>query len=407
MTHKEIAPWPVFGEDEIEAVTKVLRSGKVSQWTGSEVTDFEKEFAQYCQTKYAVALANGTVAIELALRALGVGQGDEVIVTSRSFVASASSIVLVGATPVFADCDLNTQGLSGESIENELTTKTKAVVLVHLGGHPCDMDPIMALAKEKGLYIIEDCSQAHGAKYKGHPVGSIGHIGTWSFCQDKIMTTGGEGGMLTCNDENIWRYSWSFKDHGKNHDSVHSKEHPIGFRWLHDSFGTNWRLTEIQAAIGRVMLRKVDQWVERRSYLAGCFDSVLGELDCIRIIKKDLDFKNAYYKYYCFLEPNKLKKGWTRDRILDEMSSEGHHVFSGSCSEIYLEKSFTKSGLQPRSLLRNAKQLGETSLMFQVHPNRTDSEVKDAALALKKILLEASIATISTPGEDYSQAALI
>ncbi|MFA0697837.1 DegT/DnrJ/EryC1/StrS family aminotransferase, partial [Vibrio sp. 10N.222.49.C9] len=181
-----------------------------------------------------------------------VGSGDEVITTPRTFLASASSIVTSGASPVFADEDLNSQNITAQSIEAVLTPNTKAVIVVHLAGMPAEMDDIMALSKKHGFYVIEDCAQAHGAKYKGKSVGTIGHIGAWSFCQDKIMTTGGEGGMVTTNDKALWSKMWSYKDHGKSFDAIYNREHPPGFRWLHESFGTNWRMTEMQAVIGRI-----------------------------------------------------------------------------------------------------------------------------------------------------------
>lgn len=264
MLNSAFEPWPSFTQAEADAVSKVLLSNKVNYWTGQECREFEKEFAQFAGTDYAVAVANGTVALDLALKALGIGQGDDVIVTSRTFLASASSIVTAGANPVFADVELDSQNISRRSIEAVLTPKTKAIICVHLAGWMCDMDPIMQLAEEKGLYVIEDCAQAHGAMYKGKSAGSIGHIGAWSFCQDKIMTTGGEGGMVTTNDEALWKKMWSYKDHGKNFDSVYNTQHPPGFRWLHDSFGTNWRMMEMQAVIGRLQLKQMPEWTAKR-----------------------------------------------------------------------------------------------------------------------------------------------
>jgi len=351
---------------------------------------FEKEFAEFCETKHSIALANGSVAIELALLAFNIGKGDEVIVTSRSFIASASSVVLVGATPVFADSDPHTQGLSRQTIEAVLTEKTKAVILVHLGGHPCDMDPIMELAEEKNFKVIEDCAQAHGAKYKGRPVGSIGHMGAWSFCQDKILTTAGEGGALTMNDTDLWRFCWSYKDHGKNYDTVFNKSHPPGFRWLHENFGTNWRLTEFQAAIGRIILRKLPAWVETRRRYAQIFNEALSGLTSLRIIESGDEYYNAYYKYYCFVVPENLAEGWSRDRILQEMTDKGFRIFSGSCSEIYKEKAFLDAGIQPRVELNSAKELGETSIMFLVHPTRKEENVQATASAMREVMERAT-----------------
>ncbi|CAN8142764.1 hypothetical protein THIOSC15_750023 [uncultured Thiomicrorhabdus sp.] len=257
MLNTKFSPWPSFTQEEADAVSAVLLSNKVNYWTGQEGREFEKEFATWCDAKYAVALANGTLALDVAFKALGIGVGDEVIVTSRTFLASVSSIVNARAKPVFADIDRNSQNITPESIQAVLTDKTKAIVCVHLAGWPCEMDEIMVLADEYGLFVIEDCAQAHGAKYKGKAVGSIGHIGCWSFCQDKIMSTGGEGGMVTTNNEALWKKMWAYKDHGKSWDAVYNTEHPPGFRWLHESFGTNWRMTEMQAVLGRIQLKRM------------------------------------------------------------------------------------------------------------------------------------------------------
>jgi len=363
--------WPHFEADEIEAAARVLASGKVNYWTGEEGREFEREFADFVGCRYAVALANGSVALELALHGLDIGPGDEVITTSRSFIASASCAVMRGAKPIFADVDRDSQNITAETIAAVLTPATKAIIVVHLAGWSCDMDPIIDLARQRGIKVIEDCAQAHGATYKGRPVGSLGDVAAFSFCQDKIMTTGGEGGMLTTNDAELWQRAWAFKDHGKSYDAVHNREHQPGFRWLHESFGTNWRLTEMQSAIGRVALKKVPRWLAiRRKYaavLTECFSGLSG----LRVTVPSDDVEHAYYKYYAFVDPQALKVGWDRERIMQEISSHGVPCFSGSCSEMYLEKAFGPE-LQPRSRLSVARELGETSLMFLVHPTLSD-----------------------------------
>ncbi|MFC1465582.1 MAG: DegT/DnrJ/EryC1/StrS family aminotransferase [Candidatus Brachytrichaceae bacterium NZ_4S206] len=363
-----LSPWPIFESDEIEAVERVLRSGKVNYWTGQEGRLFEKEFAEYVGTDYAVALHNGTVALELALYALGIGDGDEVITTPRTFIASASAIVMRGATPVFADVDRDSGLITAESIEEVITPKTKAIIVVHLAGWPADMDPIMELADRYQLKVIEDCAQAHGARYKGRSVGSIGHVGAWSFCQDKILTTGGEGGMITTNDPEIWSRAWSFKDHGKSYDAVYHRQHPPGFRWLHESFGTNWRMLEVQAAIGRVALRKLDGWVVKRRANAQFLSERLRGVPALRIPEPPQGIYHSYYRLYAYVVPAKMKPDWNRDRVLESIAAQGVPAFSGSCSEVYLEKAFIKANLQPRFRLPVAKELGETSLAFLVHP---------------------------------------
>jgi len=380
------ASWPSFTTEEAEAVQNVLLSNKVNYWTGTEGREFEKEFAAYCGVNHAVALANGTVALELALYALGIGPGDEVITTSRTFIASASCIVMRGATPVIADVDPVSQNLTAETIRAVLTPRAKAIIAVHLAGWPCDMDPILILAREHGLKVIEDCAQCHGAKYKGRSVGSLGDIAAFSFCQDKIMTTGGEGGMLTTNDSDLWARAWAFKDHGKNFDAVYKRCHPPGFRWLHESFGTNWRLTEMQSTIGRVQLRRLDNWVALRRHCASLLNDAFNDIPGLRLTLPPENIFHCYYKYYVFVCPEQLQVGWDRDRIMNAITAEGVPCFSGSCSEIYKEKAFVEAGFGPVKSLPIAKELGETSLMFLVHPTLSETDMKDTIHAVKKVM---------------------
>lgn len=382
--------WPFFEQDEIDAVTEVLRSGKVNYWTGQEGRLFEQEFAAFTDCKYAVAVANGTVALELALYALGIGPGDEVIVTSRTFIASASCVVMRGARPVMADVDPVSQNITAETVKAALTPRTKAIIAVHLAGWPCDLDPILELAREKGLFVLEDCAQAHGATYKGRPVGSLGDVAAFSFCQDKIITTGGEGGMLTTNSKEIWEKAWSYKDHGKSYEAVYHRQHPPGFRWLHESFGTNWRLTEMQSAIGRVALRKLPGWLQIRRRNAAILTEYFANLPALRVTPPPDTVGHAYYKYYTFVRPEALKGNWDRDRIMAAINAEGIPCFTGSCSEIYLEKAFAKNGLRPPERLKAAKELGETSLMFLVHPTLSEKDMADTCLAVEKVLSAAA-----------------
>ena len=385
------APWPHYAEDEIEAVTKVLRSGKVNYWTGQEGRHFEEEYAAAIGSSYAVTLANGTNALELALVALQIPPGSEVITTPRTFIASASCIVMRGCTPVFADVDPDSGNITAESIAQVITEKTRAIIVVHLAGWPCDMDPIMALAEQHGLMVIEDCAQANGATYKGRAVGSIGHIGCFSFCQDKIITTGGEGGMLTTSDEQIWRRAWEFKDHGKSLTAVYHREHPAGFRWLHESFGTNWRMTEMQAAIGRAQLRKLPDWTRlRRENMNWLFNALEG-FAALRIPRAGALLGHAAYKAYVYTRPECLKDAWSRDRIMTEITEHGVPCFSGSCSEIYKELAFLHTALEPSMTLMRAKQLGETSLMFLIHPTLTQAEIIRTAEIAKEVILEATL----------------
>jgi dTDP-4-amino-4,6-dideoxygalactose transaminase len=379
------SPWPSFTEQEIDAVSAVLRSNKVNYWTGQEGKSFEKEFAQFCNSKYAVAVANGTLALDLALKVLDIKPGDEVIVTSRTFIASISSIINAGAIPVFADVELDSQNISARTITDVISEKTKAVMCVHLAGWPCEMDEIMALAKQRNLFVIEDCAQAHGTSYKGRPVGSIGHIGAWSFCQDKIMTTGGEGGMLTTNDERLWRDAWAYKDHGKSYAAVYEKEHPPGYRWLHESFGTNWRLTEMQSAIGRIQLTLMPEWKRCRIENATKIRSICQQYSWLVVPEVPFYIEHAYYKCYIQVDVDKLPKNYSRDKIISAITNKGVPCFSGSCSEVYKEKAFDNTNFIPSIPLKNAHLLGQNSLMFLVHPTLTDDEINKTCHTLASV----------------------
>ena len=375
--------WPCFTKEELVAVQDVLSSNKVNYWTGEVCREFEKEFALWSESKYAITLANGTLALDAALKALGVSTGDEVIVTSRTFIASVSSIINAGAVPVFVDIDRSSQNITSNTIHAAINKKTKAIVCVHLAGWPCDMDEIMTIADEYGLHVIEDCAQAHGAKYKGKSVGSIGHIGCWSFCQDKIMTTGGEGGMVTTNNESLWRKMWAYKDHGKSYEAVYEREHPEGFRWLHDSFGTNWRMTEMQAAIGRIQLKRMPDWHKKRLSNANSIWSAAKQCKGLRVPNIPDHIEHAAYKCYVFVNGDVE----LRDKIIKEINEKGVPCYSGSCSEVYLEKAFENTGFRPKERLSNAKKLGETSLMFLVHPTLTEEEIQKTCDVLTEVAL--------------------
>lgn len=398
MLNSPLAPWPSFTVEEANAVSNVIRSNRVNYWTGQECREFELEFSQWAGTRKAIAVANGTLALDLALQGLGIGAAyggsydDEVIVTPRTFIASISCVVNAGAVPVFADIDRNSGLITNETIAAVLSQKTRAVIPVHLAGWPCDMDPIMDLAADRNLKVIEDCAQAHGAVYRGRSVGSIGSVGAWSFCQDKIMTTGGEGGMVTCDDETLWSRMWSFKDHGKSWDAVYNREHAPGFRWLHESIGTNWRMLEMQAAIGRIQLQRMEDWTSRRKHIANRLTAVLLEFgNCIRVPLPPADFRHAYYRLYAYVALEGLKPGWSRDRIVQECTDAGAPVYQGSCSEVYLEKAFDGTGWRPASRLPVARELGETSLMFLTHPSITDEQLDGYCNKIQEVIQRACL----------------
>lgn len=395
MLNTPFSPWPSFTAEEADAVRNVLLSNKVNYWTGQECRTFEKEFAAWAGTSHALALANGTLALDVILKGMGIGPGDEVIVTPRTFIASVSCVVNAGATPVFADVDAVSGNLSPETIAQVVTPRTKAVICVHLAGWPCDMDPIMTMANRHGFKVIEDCAQAHGARYKGRSVGSIGHASAWSFCQDKIMTTGGEGGMVTTNDEPLWRAMWEYKDHGKSFEAVYERKHPPGFRWVHESFGTNWRMLEMQAVIGRIQLQRMKEWTAIRTRHAEALRVAARPHAAVRVP----DFAShdevaasvhAHYKCYMYVQPERLAEGWTRDRIIDVIQGNGVPCYQGSCSEVYLERAFDGTSWRPLRPLPVARALGETSLMFLVHPTLTSLEIDKSCSVISQVLAEAT-----------------
>lgn len=391
MLNTPFSPWPCYTTEEAEAIAQTLVSNKVNYWTGDRCREFERRFAEWTGTRYAVALANGTLALDAALKALQIGPGDEVITTPRTFLASASCIVTAGARPVFADVDLNSQNITADTISAVLTPRTKAIICVHLGGMPCDMDPIMELAEARGLKVIEDCAQAHGARYKGRSVGAIGHVGAWSFCQDKIMTTGGEGGMVTTNDPALWNFMWSYKDHGKSWEAVYERQHPPGPRLVHDSFGTNWRMLEMQAVLGLLQLDKMAHWHRRRAEIAEALGRACRRHDLLRVPEVPADVKHAWYRFYAFLRPERLAPGWTRNRILDEISKAGVPCMHGSAPEIYLERAFDGTGFRPAERLPAARELGETSICLLTHPTLTDEEVLKTVATIDAVFRGAGI----------------
>ena len=322
-----------------------------------------------------MALHNGTQALELALVALGVGPGDEVITTPRTFIASASAAVMRGATPVLVDVDRDSGNLDVGAVAAAVTQRTKAIVPVHLGGWPVDMPALMDLARAHGVAVIEDCAQAHGASVDGRPVGAFGDFAAFSFCQDKILTTGGEGGLLAMDDEAMWRAAWAFKDHGKSYEAIFERDHPPGFRYVYESFGTNWRMLEVQAAIGRRQLRKLPAWSDRRHAIGSRIDAALRELPGLHVPVVPERLRHAYYRTYAYVRPEALRSDWDRQRVIDEIAAQGVPCYAGSAAEIYLEKAFRDAGLGPAERLPVARELGETSLCFLCHPTLTDEHV--------------------------------
>ncbi len=379
--------WPCFSAEEADAVRDVLLSNKVNYWTGTQTRCFEEEFARWTGAAHGVALANGTLALDAALRALKIGDGDEVIVSPRSFIASVSCVVNAGARPVFVDICRESGNITPATIAAAITPQTRAIIPVHLGGWPCDMEGILALAREYYLAVIEDCAQAHGARIGGRSVGTFGEFGAWSVCQDKIITTGGEGGMLTCQDAALFESAWSLKDHGKSRAAVAAPAHTPGFRYVHESFGANWRMTEMQGAIGRIQLGRMPQWSAQRAHNALIIAQALRvHGDIIRMPLPGPRYDHAFYRLYAYARPARLGAGWTRDRLIAQMAELGVPVMHGSCPEIYREKAFDGTGIRPETPLPVARELGETSIAFLVHPTISENEAKQIASKVHQLL---------------------
>ena len=389
MLGTSFSEWPSFTADEIAAVAAVMKSNRVNYWTGQECREFEKEFAVACNVPHAVAVANGTLALDLCWKVLGIGAGDEVIVSPRTFWASASSIINAGAIPVFADVDADSQNITPETAARVVSPKTRAILCVHLAGWPCDMDGFRDLASAHNLLLVEDCAQANGATWRGKPVGSESDMAAWSFCQDKIITTGGEGGMVTACRKDLWSKAWSYKDHGKSWDAVYERQHPPGFRWLHESVGTNWRMLEMQAAIGRIQLKRLPEWTAARRRNAVEIFGIASKFSALRVPQIPNDVGHAFYKAYVFVEPKALRDGWSRDRVIHEINVLNVPCYQGSCSEIYLEKAFDHAPGRPAERLPFARQLGDTSLMFLVHPTLTHMEIERTKDVISMVLSQA------------------
>lgn len=374
--------WPQMSTKMIDSVSNILRSGKLNQWNNDSVKDFEKKFAEHIGANYAVAVFNGTVALELCVKTLGLKEGDEVIVTSRTFLASASCVAWYGIKPVFVDVDKDSQNITLETIKTAITKKTKAVILVHLAGWPCDVKEICDYCRKVNIYTIEDCAQAHGAKYNGKHVGTWGDINAWSFCQDKIITTGGEGGMVTMNCPYLRKLAWSLKDHGKGYDTVFNTEHPPGFRWLHENIGTNWRMLPIQAVIGSHALDELENWTEHRTKIANIYNNALKNIEGVRLTIPPSHVTHAYYKYYFFIEPSKFKVD--RDQIIELINKQNIFCQIGSCGEIYLEHSL--HNFAPLCRLENAKSLFETSILLLCDPCISENTALNNISEIKDIL---------------------
>ncbi|PJG48144.1 aminotransferase [Sphingobium sp. LB126] len=380
--------WPQHEADEVAAVVRILETGRVNSMIHGEQTRmFEAEFAAFCGVPHAIAVSNGTVALELALRALEIGPGDEVILPSRSFFASAACIVAVGATPVFADIDPVSNAIDPQSARRMLTARSRAILCVHLAGWPCDMKALRALADERGLWLIEDCAQAHGATLHGRPVGGFGDAAAFSFCTDKIMSTGGEGGMVLLRDEARWKRAWAYKDHGKNPDKYFSPPTASGFRYLHDSFGSNWRMTEMQAAIGRAQLVKLPTWLARRRRNAEVLMALLNNDPAVEVPPIPDHIGHAFYRLYVTVTADRLDEAGTAP-IIDRMARMGMPVGSGSCADMTREAAFAAVDVRRDGTLPVAQDMGRRSIAFPVDHLLDENDMHRLANCLEIAMAE-------------------
>jgi len=299
-------PW--IGEKELQYVTDCVKSGWISS-LGDYVIAFEERFARYCGMEYGISCANGTVALHLALVALGIGGGDEVICPTLTFIATANAISYTGAKPVFVDSEPYTWNIDPERIEEKMTKNTKAIIPVHLYGHPCDMDRILEIARANGLYVIEDAAEAHGAKYKGKMVGSMGDIACFSFYGNKIITTG-EGGMLLTNDEDIFERAKLLRDHAMSTTK----------RYWHEFIGFNYRFTNVQAAIGLAQLERIDEIIKIKRKNAKLYNSLLKDVEGLTL-PPEMDWaENVFWMYSVLIEDDFPV---VRDELADSLRERG------------------------------------------------------------------------------------
>ena len=388
--------YPYYSKQEIKKVSSILKKGRVNYWTGKECNSFEKEFATYHELKFGVAVSNGSVALEIALKSLKLENDYHAIVTPRSFIISASAINNTNGVPVFADVDVN-GNLYLDSIKKNITPKTKVVVLVHLYGHPANALEIKKYLKKKKIFLIEDCSHAHGGIFKNRKIGSFGDLSIWSFCNEKIISTGGEGGMICTNNLTIFKRCWSIKDHGKSFDKSKKKIKNYGkFRWLHENYGSNFRMTEMQAGIGRIQLKRLDYQLKKRELLAKKIYQVFKYFVIKKLFEepnfKCFDCPKSKNNFFCnncrftFYRFNiLLNNSESRNKLLRKLISNKINCGSGYNAEIYKERFYKKN----KKLVSNivmSKDIGNRSIAFTIDPYLNTDQIKKYLKNLKKTL---------------------
>ncbi|MCD6446311.1 DegT/DnrJ/EryC1/StrS family aminotransferase [Candidatus Bathyarchaeota archaeon] len=356
---------PLINEEEINAVVEVLKSGMLA--SGKEVKEFEKEFAQYLGVKHAIAVANGTAALDIALKVLKINAGDEVITTPFTFIASANAILFQGARPVFADIDPKTYNLDPNDVLEKITNKTKAIVVVHLYGHPADMKAFKEIAEDYKLYLVEDCAQAHGAEFEGQKVGTFGDIAAFSFYSTKNMTTG-EGGMVITNDDELARRAYLIRNHGQAE------------KYLHVELGYNLRMTNIAAAIGRVQLKKLDKWNKKRIENAKLLSEGIGKINGLIPPCVDNRVKHVFHQYVIRVEDN---FPLSRDELIVKLREKGIETAVHYPMPVHHQPLYQKLGY-PKDICPNAIEASKKVLSLPVHPAVSKEEITYIINTLKE-----------------------
>ena len=384
--------WPVYGEPEIELIADILRSGATHFVRSPVSADFEARFAAWNGSRHGICCNSGTSAIHMALAAVGVGPGDEVIVPPRTFIGTVSPVLYQNAVPIFADITPDTHNIDPAAVRAAITERTKAIIPVHLAGIPCDMDAIMRIAEEHNLVVVEDCAQAHGAKYKGRKVGTFGHVNAFSMQDSKILNTTGDGGMVTTDNAAYAAFCREFRNHG------FLSTRPTGDLnvYVHPRLGYNYRMTEIQAAVGLKALDRLDAYLATRRANAACLSASIRGIDGLMPMSEPEECSSAFYRYYCTLAPDRFRVG--RDQFVKALVAEGIEANRGTCAELYMQEFFrTKAAhswderIYPgtvdytKVVCPVARRVGQETFGLELAPPATTADMADVVLALGKV----------------------